>query len=103
MYNSADNGIIDAMQINPVKAFVIMNDYPIPIHQMNIKDVCKNEELLENGYLNANIRGKKIKELNFTKIRGQLESEILEKFNFWKYKMDSFIISELSFNMICLL
>lgn len=81
-FGTADNGIIDAMQINPVKAFVIMNDYPISIHQMNIKDVCKNEELLENGYLNANIRGKKIKELDFTKIRGQLESEILEKFNF---------------------
>lgn len=78
-FGTADNGIIDAMQINPVKAFVIMDDYPISIHQMNIEDVCKNEELLENGYLNANIREKKIKELDFTKIRGQLESEILEK------------------------
>lgn len=69
-FGTADNGIIDAMQINPVKAFVIMDDYPISIHQMNIEDVCKNEELLENGYLNANIREKKIKELDFTKIRG---------------------------------
>lgn len=80
-FGTADNGIIDAMQINPVKAFVIIDDYPISIHQMNIKDVCKNEELLKNGYLNANIRGKKIKELNFTKIREQLEAEILEKVN----------------------
>lgn len=80
-FGTADNGIIDAMQINPVKAFVIIDDYPVSIHQMNIKDVCKNEELLENGYLNANIRGKKIKELNFTKIREQLETEILEKVN----------------------
>lgn len=80
-FGTADNGIIDAMQINPVKAFVIIDDYPVSIHQMNIKDVCKNEELSENGYLNANIRGKKIKELNFTKIREQLESEILEKIN----------------------
>lgn len=80
-FGTADNGIIDAIQINPVKAFVIMNDYPITIHQMTIKDVCKNEELLDNGYLNANIRGKKIKELNFAKIRRQLESEILEKVN----------------------
>lgn len=80
-FGTADNGIIDAMQINPVKAFVIIDDYPVSIHQMNIKDVCKNEELLENGYLNANIRGKKIKELNFGKIREQLESEILDKAN----------------------
>lgn len=44
-FGTADNGIIDAMQINPVKAFVIIDDYPVSIHQMNIKDVCKNEEL----------------------------------------------------------
>lgn len=80
-FGTADNGIIDAMQINPVKAFVMIDDYPVSVHQMNIKDVCKNEELLKNGYLNANIRGKKIKELNFTKIREQLEAEILEKVN----------------------
>ena len=67
------------MQINPVKAFIIIDDYSVSIHQMNIKDVCKNEELLKNGYLNTNIRGKKIKKLNFMKIREQLESEILEK------------------------
>lgn len=72
-FGTADNGIIDAMEINPVKAFVITKDYPISIHEMNIMDVCKNEELLEKGYLNANIRGKKIKELNFKKIREQLE------------------------------
>lgn len=69
------------MQINPVKAFVIMNDYPISIHQMNINDVCKNEDLLENAYLNANIRAKKIKELNFMRIRKQLETEVLAKVN----------------------
>ena len=80
-FGTADNGIIDAMQINPVKAFVIMNDYPISIHQMNIKDVCKNEELIKNGHLNASKREKEIKELNFTKIRSQLESEIFEKVN----------------------
>lgn len=80
-FGTADNGIIDAMQINPVKAFVMMNDYSISIHQMNIKDVCKNEGLLQNAYLNANIRGKKIKELNFTIIREQLELEILAKVN----------------------
>lgn len=80
-FGTADNGIIDAMQINPVKAFVMMNDYPISIHQMNIEDVCKNKELLENVYLNADIRGKKIKELNFTKMKEQLQSEIFAKVN----------------------
>lgn len=78
-FGTADNGIIDAMQINPVKAFVIMNNYPITIHQKNIEDVCKNEKILENIYWNANTREKKIKELNFTKIKEKLQCEILEK------------------------
>lgn len=69
------------MQINPVRAFVIMDDYPISIHQMNVNDVCKNEELLEEGYLNKNVRVKKIKEINFLRIRKQLENEILAKVN----------------------
>lgn len=100
-FGTADNEIIDAMQINPIKAFVIMNDCPISIHQMNIKDVCKNEELLENACMNANIREKKIKELNFTKIREKLEHEILEKSNYLKYSMGGPIISELRLNAIC--
>ena len=80
-FGTADNGIIDAMQINPVKAFVIVNDYPISVHQMNINDVCKNEKLLESGYLNAGVRVKRIKELDFMQIRERLETEILAKVN----------------------
>lgn len=60
-FGTADNGIIDSMQINPVKAFAIISNYPISIHQMNIEDVCNNKELLENVYLNAGIRRKGIK------------------------------------------
>lgn len=80
-YGTADNGINDAMQINPVKAFVIVNDYTISIHQMSINDVCKNQKLLDNGYLNADVRVKKIKELDFKQIRKELETEILKKIN----------------------
>lgn len=80
-FGTADNGIIDAMQINPVKAFVIVNDYPISFHQINNNDICKNEELLESGYLNAGVRAKKVKELNFMQIRKQLETEILAQVN----------------------
>lgn len=78
-FGTADNGIIDAMQVNPVKAFVIENDYPISIHQMNINDICKNRELLDSGYLNASVRAEKIKNLDFKQIRERLETEILEK------------------------
>ena len=67
------------MQVNPVKAFVIENDYPISIHQMNINDICKNRELLDSGYLNARVRAEKIKNLDFKQIRESLETEILEK------------------------
>ena len=78
-FGTADNGIIDAMQVNPVKAFVIENDYPISIHQMNINDICKNRELLDSGYLNVSVRAEKIKNLDFKQIRERLETEILEK------------------------
>lgn len=80
-FGTADNGIIDAMKINPVKAFVIVNDYSISIHQMNINDICKNQKLLESGYSNASVRAEKIKDLDFKQIRGCLEAEILEKIN----------------------
>ena len=80
-FGTADNGVIDAIQINPVKAFVIVNDYQISFHQMNINDVCKNEELLESGYLNAGVRAKKIKELDFKQIKEQLQTEILAEVN----------------------
>lgn len=80
-FGTADNGIIDAMRINPVKAYVIMNDCSIPIHQMNIEDVCKNKLILENVFMNKNLRSERIKEIDFSKIRRQLESEILEKAN----------------------
>lgn len=77
-FGTADNGIIDAMRINPVKAFVIVNGYSISIHQMNINDVCKNQKLLESGYLNAGVRAEKIKDLDFRQIREHLETEILQ-------------------------
>lgn len=80
-FGTADNGIIDAMQINPVKAFIILDGEPISIHQKNIEDVCKNQKLLERGDLNAAVRKAKIKELDFKKIREQLESEIMKKIN----------------------
>lgn len=80
-FGTADNGIVDAMQINPIKAFVIVDNHPISFHQMNISDVCKNEELLESGYLNTGVRAKKIKELDFKQIKEQLEAEILSKIN----------------------
>lgn len=80
-FGTADNGIVDAMQMNPVKAFVIVNDYPISIHQMNINDVCENQKLLDSVYLNADLRAEKIKSLDFKKIREHLEAEIIEKIN----------------------
>lgn len=80
-FGTADNGIIDAMQINPAKALVMVNDYPISFHQININDICKNKELLKSEYLNAGVRAKKIKKLNFMQIRKQLETEILAQVN----------------------
>ena len=80
-FGTADNGIIDAMQINPVKAFVIIDDYSISIRQNNINDICGNQELLDSIYSGAGERALTIKVLDFEQIRNNLEYEILEKIN----------------------
>lgn len=76
-YATADNGIIDAMQINPIKAFVIIHNCCISFHKMNIADVCQNEEVLKNAYWNAGAREQMRKKIDFKKIKQELESEIL--------------------------
>ena len=80
-FGTADSGLIDAMQINPIRAFVIMKGHSIPVHQTNIEDICTNVELIENVHSNAGARDIKAKNLDFKKIRDQLEDEILEKIN----------------------
>lgn len=80
-FGTADNGIIDAMQINPVKAFVIIDDYSNSIRQNNINDICGNQELLDSIYSGAGERALTIKALDFEQIRNNLEYEILEKIN----------------------
>lgn len=77
-FATADNGIIDAMKINPIKAFAIIDDYSISIHQMNIENICNNKELLEDEYYKTNVRANKIKSINFSELRQKLEHEILE-------------------------
>ena len=75
----ADKGLIDVMQINPAKAVVIMDNKIYIIHQINIENVCKKQELLDNAYNNDYLREKKIKNINFSEMRKQLEFQILSK------------------------
>lgn len=77
-FATADNGIIDAMKINPIKAFAILDNYSISIHQLNIGNICNNKELLEDAYYKTNVRANKIKSINFSELRQKLEHEILE-------------------------
>lgn len=67
------------MQINPAKAVVIMDNKIYIIHQINIENVCKKQELLDNAYNNDYLREKKIKNINFSEMRKQLEFQILSK------------------------
>lgn len=78
-FGTADKGLIDVMQINPAKAVVIMDNKIYIIHQINIENVCKKQELLDNAYNNDYLREKKIKNINFSEMRKQLEFQILSK------------------------
>lgn len=42
-FGTADKGLIDVMQINPVKAVIIIDNKLHVVHQMNIENVCKNK------------------------------------------------------------
>ncbi|MBD5083178.1 MAG: hypothetical protein HDT34_03305 [Clostridiales bacterium] len=78
-FGTADKGLIDAININPLKAVVIFKEQIIPIHKMNIQDVCQNEALLKDAHSNVSIRANEIKLINFFEKRKELEQEILKK------------------------
>ena len=78
-FGTADKGLIDVMQINPVKAVIIIDNKLHVVHQMNIENVCKKQELLNNAYYNNHLREMKIKNINFSEMRKQLEFQILSK------------------------
>lgn len=75
-FATADKGLIDAMKINPVKAVVFYNDIYIAYHSIRLNDVCKNHTLVREAIQSSSMREKKIKTVNFTHIRNQLEEEI---------------------------
>ena len=75
-FATADKGLIDAMKINPVKAVVLYNDIYIAYHSIRLNDVCKNHTLLREASQSSSMREKKIKIVDFTHIRNQLEEEI---------------------------
>ena len=75
-FATADKGLIDAMNINPLKAFVIIDNYPISYHSLNINDVCRNKCILEEIDTMESIRRIKIKTIDFRRIKQQLQLEI---------------------------
>lgn len=77
-FATSDKGLIDAMNINPLKAFVIIDDAPIAYHTIKINDICRNSDLLDEVSNNSSIREKRIKQVNFAEIRNQLTDEIIK-------------------------
>lgn len=75
-FATADKGLIDIMKINPIKAFVIYEGIHIPYHEIKVKDVCKNTELLEEVSKNAQTRLVNLKTMNIHNIKQELINEI---------------------------
>lgn len=76
-YATADNGIKDAMDINPIKAFVIIDGEYIVIHQKNINDIPISDKIKEEISAKFVERRNTINHVDFQAERDQLLSEIL--------------------------
>lgn len=78
-FATADKGLIDAMKINPIKAFVILDDYPIAFHSIRIEEICKNEDILEETATKAAQRKERAKITDYAEIKKQLQKEVQSK------------------------
>ncbi|MBP3602786.1 MAG: hypothetical protein J6J79_01400 [Lachnospiraceae bacterium] len=75
-FATADKGLADAMKINPLKAFVIWDNFPIPIHSVTIEDVCSNENIMREISEMAEVRKERVEYTNYSQIKKQLQKEI---------------------------
>ena len=78
-FATADKGLIDAMKINPIKAFVILDDYPIAFHSIRIEEICQNEDILEEAATQAVQRIERAKTTDYAEIKEQLQKEVQSK------------------------
>ena len=75
-FATADKGLIDAMKINPIKAFVILDDYPIAVHNKTIQSVCQNMDIMEEIKTKGIERMKMAKVTDYAVIKRQLLNEV---------------------------
>lgn len=75
-FATADKGLIDAMKINPIKAFVILDDYPIAVHNKTIQSVCQNMDIMEEIKTKGIERMKMAKVTDYAVIKQQLLNEV---------------------------
>ncbi len=75
-FATADKGLIDAMKINPIKAFVILDGYPIAFHSIRVEAICQNKDILEEAVTMASKRKEKAKTTDYAEIKRQLRKEV---------------------------
>lgn len=78
-FATADKGLIDAMKINPIKTFVILDDYPIAFHSIRIREICQNKDILKVTATKAEQRKEKAKTTDYAEIKKQLQKEVQSK------------------------
>lgn len=75
-FATADQDVVQAMRLNPLKAYAIIDGRGIPFHNITIEDICSNTRILLEAELGKEEREEKISHTNFVEIRVQLEKEI---------------------------
>lgn len=76
--STADKGLINAMKINPIKAYIILDDYSIAVRKFTVESVCKNVDILEEIESGAIERSIKIRQTNLKELHLKLSNEICE-------------------------
>ena len=64
------------MKINPIKAFVILDDSPIAVHNKTIQSVCQNMDIMEEIKTKGIERMKMAKVTDYAVIKRQLLNEV---------------------------
>lgn len=77
-FGTADRGIVDVLEVNPLKAFAIIDGRMLPVYSRNIAEICTNSALLEKASAGAAERKRCLNKLNLVSLRREMERQAMQ-------------------------
>lgn len=78
-FATADHGIVDVLELNPLRALAIFDGRILPFHKMNIEEVCTEQALLNQIRNGSAKRMNEIRQMDILCIRQQLEQQVRKR------------------------